>query len=378
MENYSPVFAARLDKVWKWMVGEGIGLVMLEDTEGRRDQNIRWLTGHPGDALLFIAGNVAALVAWDINLAKICAKDAPLEFTGSYNEFDRQPRKTLAAIAQKLKIPMGSRIEIPSVTPYPVFLKYVDELGDYDILCREDSAAAEISKHRAVKDEKEIAIMRKAASITNELIDLLEKNVREEKIKTEADAALFIEVEARRRGCEGTSFGTLAAGPGRSFAIHAFPGWTCAPFGTEGLSILDFGVKLDGYCTDVTLTFARNLNPKQEKLVNLTEKAYKLAVSMAHNGTPAKDIAAAVDAFFSKARKHMPHGLGHGIGLQEHENPVIRNHRDNEWVLETGMIFTIEPGLYDPALGGCRLENDILITETGAEALTSSRIIRLG
>jgi Xaa-Pro dipeptidase len=73
----------------------------------------------------------------------------------------------------------------------------------------------------------------------------------------------------------------------------------------------------------------------------------------------------------------MPHGLGHGIGLQEHEYPVIRNRSDNEWVLKPGMIFTIEPGLYDTLLGGCRLENDILITKKGQEILTTARIIRL-
>jgi Xaa-Pro dipeptidase len=295
----------------------------------------------------------------------------------SYNDFNRQPCKAIAAVANMLNIPAGSKIEIPSVTPYPVFLDYVGELTNFDILCRENGAAAELRKLRAVKDEEEIAITRKAASITNELLDLLEKNARAEKIKTEADAAMFIEVESRKRGCEGTSFGTLAAGPDRSFAIHAFPGWTCSPLGNKGLSILDFGVKYCGYCTDVTLTFARELNPKQEKLVNLVEKAAKLAISMAYNGTAAKDIAAAIDALFAKSKKQMPHGLGHGIGLQEHEHPIIRNRSDNEWVLKPGMIFTIEPGLYDPLLGGCRLENDVLITETGHEVLTTARIILL-
>ena len=377
MEKYSAAFTARLEKIWDWMAQEGIALLVLEDTETRRDQNIRWLTGHPSDALLFLSlDRNAILAAWDINLAKLCAGRSPV-ILASYNDFDRNPCKTIAAAAQKLLVPHGSKIEIPSVTPYPVFLEYVGELTNFDILCRNNGAAAEIRKLRAVKDEQEIAITRKAAGITNELIDLLEKNVRGEKIKTEADAALFIEVEARKRGCEGTSFGTLAAGPDRSFAIHAFPGWTCSPFGGQGLSILDFGVKFNGYCTDVTLTFARDLNPKQEKLVNLVEKAAKLAVSMAHNGIPARDIAAAVDTLFSKSKKQMPHGLGHGIGLQEHEYPIIRNRSDNEWVLEPGMVFTIEPGLYDPLLGGCRLENDILITETGAEVLTTSRIIRL-
>ena len=376
-------FTVRLGKVYDWMAQEGVALLMLEDSETRRDQNIRWLTGHPGDALLFLSlDRKAILVAWDINLAKLyAAQSFPASQTGvfivPYSDFDCKPIKAITAVAQNLGIPVGSRIEIPSVTPYPDFLNFVGDLTDYDILCREKSAASEMEKLRAVKDEEEIAITKKAASITNKLIDSLEKNVRSGKIKTEADAAMFIEVEARRQGCEGTSFGTLAAGSDRSFAIHAFPSWTHAPFGRQGLSILDFGVKLNGYCTDVTLTFTRDLDPKQEKLVNLVEKAYKLALSMAYNGMPARNIATAVDSFFSKSKKKMPHRLGHGIGLQEHEYPEIKSSSDNEWVLEPGMLFTIEPGLYDPLLGGCRLENDVLITETGNEILTTARIIHL-
>lgn len=388
-KKLSATYEARLNKICGWMAEEGISLVMLEDTETRRDQNIRWLTRHPGDALLFLykpppnhelpetSGGITYLVAWDVNLAKLYAgQTAGLILP--YNDFDRKAITAITQVANNITgIPAGSKIEIPSVTSYPSFLNFVGELAEYDILCREKGAAAEINRLRAVKDKEEIAIIRKAADITNNIIDLLEKNVKSEKIKTEADAALFIETQARKQGCEGTSFETLAAGPDRSYAIHAFPSWTYAPFGGQGLSILDFGVKLDGYCTDVTLTFTRDLNPRQEKLVSLVEKAAKLALPMAHNGTPARDIAAAVDLFFKKSRKEMPHSLGHGIGLQAHEYPVIRNSSNNEWVLEPGMIFTIEPGLYDPALGGCRLENDILITETGHEILTEARIIHL-
>ncbi|MDR2966149.1 MAG: Xaa-Pro peptidase family protein [Treponema sp.] len=376
------IYSARLAKIRDWMIDEGISLVMLEDTEGRRDLNIRWLTGHPGDALLFIgAGQLpkedkAILVAWDVNLAKIYADHSSV-LIGSYNDFGRKPIKAIAAVAQTLGLPVGAKIEIPSVTPYPLFLDYVGEITDYDIICGKKGSGAELSKLRAVKDSLEIDNIKKAADITNEIIDLLESNVLSGKIKTEQAAALFIETEARKRGCEGTSFETLAAGAQRSFAIHAFPAYTCEPFGTDGLSILDFGVKYNGYCTDVTLTFARNLNPKQEKLVAMVEKAAKLAASMAQSGTLAKDIAASVDSFFNKSKKKMPHSLGHGVGLQEHEFPVIRNAADNEWVLEPGMIFTIEPGLYDPVLGGCRLENDILITENGHEVLTTARIIYL-
>jgi Xaa-Pro dipeptidase len=365
----------RLEKIRDWMVQEGIDLVMFEDTESRRDSTVRWLCGQPGDALLFFSRECKTLlVPWDINLANIYAQaDALIP----YGEFDRLPEKAIKGAIRKLKIPQGSRIEVPANTPYPLFLHYAGELGDYDILCRENCAVSYAKHLRAVKDEQEIKVMRQAAEATNRLIDLLEKDVRNGKIKTEADAALMIELRARKLGCEGTGFETLAAGPERSFAIHAFPSWTDAAFGSQGLSILDFGLKLNGYTTDVSLTFVREPNAPQEKMASTVEQAYQLALSIAHNGTATKKIASGVDSFLAKHKKSMPHALGHGIGLEEHENPTLRNRSDNEWALEPRMVFTLEPGLYDPLLGGCRLENDILMTEAGPEVLTQARIIRL-
>jgi Xaa-Pro dipeptidase len=368
-------YTARLEKIWDWMARESIALVMFEDAEGRRDQTIRWLTGHPGDALLFLSlERKTLLMPWDINLAKAYAR---ADIVIPYGEFDRQPRKAIAGAVEKLKIPPGSKIEIPPVTPYPAFLDFVGELTNFDILCRERCASAKIKKFRTIKDADEIKIYRKAAAITNKVIDLLEKNVRSGKIKTEADAALLIEVEARRQGCEGTGFETLAAGPERSFGIHAFPAWTSGPFAGPGLSILDFGLRLGGYTTDVTLTFARDPSPQQEKMIGLVEKAYKHALSVLIQGNETWCLAAEVDEVFAKSKKYMPHALGHGIGLEEHEYPIIRNRPDDDWELEPGMVFTLEPGLYDPVHGGCRLENDFLMAETDVEILTEARIIRL-
>jgi len=71
------------------------------------------------------------------------------------------------------------------------------------------------------------------------------------------------------------------------------------------------------------------------------------------------------------------HGLGHGIGLDVHECPFIRNRSDGAMELAPGMAFTLEPGLYDPVYGGCRLENDFLMTEAGCETLTEARIVWL-
>jgi Xaa-Pro dipeptidase len=371
--NHLSIYQARLQKMYGWMVQEEIALVMFEDAEGRRDSTVRWLTGHPGDALLFLSQSQKnLLVPWDVSLAAAYSR---ADMVVPYNDFDRMPIRAIKGAAEKFAVPPGLKIEIPSVTPYPVFLDFVGELQNFDIICRERSAGSHALNLRMIKDPEEIAVIRKAAGITNKIIGLLEKNVRSGKIKTEADAAMLIELESRKRGCDGTGFETLAAGPERSFGIHAFPAWTGAPFAGQGLSILDFGLRLGGYTTDVTLTFVRDPSPQQQKMVHLVEKAAKLAIEALAPGVETAVLASTVDALYAKSKKKMVHGLGHGIGLDAHEKPFIR--AGTEWVLEPGMVFTLEPGIYDPIHGGCRLENDFLMTETGCETLTEARIIWL-
>ena len=370
------IYEKRREKIYDWMARESIAMVMIEDCEGRRDPGLRWLSGQPGDALFFLSVDKKnVLVPWDANMAALYSR---CETVIPYSEFERRPIKALKGAAEFLKIPSGSKIEIPSVTPYPLFLKYIEEISDYDVLCRDNGVVKEMEKGRAVKDEEEISIYRKLSAMTCELTVLIEESVRDGSIKTEMDVALFIEMEARKRGCEGTGFNTLAAGPERSFGIHAFPAYTASAFASSGLSILDFGLKYHGYTSDVTMTFAKEpLSKQQEKMITAVEKAYSLAISLIDKNVPCKNVAAAVDTYFTKSRKSMPHALGHGIGLEAHEAPSLRNRDDNEWILEPGMIVTLEPGLYDQVQGGCRLENDVLITEKGSEVLTNSRIVRL-
>jgi Xaa-Pro dipeptidase len=373
-------YARQIDSLTSYMLSQGVRLIVFEDFEGHRDPTIRWLTNHPGDALLFVSSDILEkpiLVPWDVNMAHQYAATELLRII-PYTDFERNPYKALKAIVGIMNIQSGSCIEIPPETSYSSFLRYLDTLPDYDILCREDGIHAETRSMRAIKGPEEIERYRIAARITNEVIAELEKHIKAGTFKTEIDVAQFIEREGRLRGCESTGFETLVAGPKRSFGIHAFPTYTGEPFGTQGLSIIDFGLKYDGYTTDVTITVARGpLSRAQERMLSLVEKAYNLAISLAKEGTPTRDIAMAVDAHFEKAKKKMPHALGHGIGVEAHEAPAIRNRSDNEWVLQQGMVFTLEPGLYDPVHGGCRLENDFVLTENGLERLTNAQIIRI-
>ena len=370
------IYEKRRNAIYDWMAEEGIALVMIEDFERHRDAALRWLTGQPGDALLFLSiDKKSLLVPWDQNLAMLFAQ---VDMIVPYTNFDRKKINALAGALDLLKTNAGSRIEIPAVTSYPDFLDFIEAMPDYDIICRKNGIVPLLQKLRAVKDEEEIKIYRKIGALTCEITDMIENQVRKGKIKTEIDAALFIDTECRKRGCEGTGFQTIAAGPERSFGIHAFPSYTAGNFIGDGFSILDYGIKYAGYTGDVTLTFTSGtLTKQQEKIISLVEKAYQTAVLMCHPGIPARDIAQTIDSIFERSKKIMSHGLGHGIGLEAHEYPVINSWKENNWILEPGMIFTIEPGFYDPLYGGCRLENDVLILKQGHEILTNSRIIRL-
>ncbi|HOX33144.1 MAG TPA: Xaa-Pro peptidase family protein [Spirochaetales bacterium] len=368
--------AVRRARVAQALEAEGLAAALFEDTEGRRDQGIRYLTGQPGDALLVIAADGrSVLVAWDLNMARELAQADEIR---AYSDFERKPIRALGEIAAGLGLPRGSRVELPAATPYPRYVDYVEGLPDYDLVCREGGAGEALRGMRAVKDAGEIALYRRAAELTDRLIDAIEAAVRGGKAATEADLALLIERECRSLGCEGTGFETIAAGPARSFGIHAFPAWGPGPFGSAGMSILDFGLKLEGYTTDVTMSFLRgSLGPERERMVELVLAAREAAAAAIKPGARTRDAALAVDAVFAAAGLAMPHALGHGIGLEAHEAPAIRSRADNEDTFAAGQVVAIEPGLYHPELGGIRFEDDYLVTAAGCERLTHSRIVRL-
>ncbi|MEI6877081.1 MAG: M24 family metallopeptidase, partial [Spirochaetota bacterium] len=340
-------YAERRQRVAGKLREEGLGACLFQDAEGRRDPSIRYLTGQPGDALLFIsAGGRSTLVAWDVNLA---ASMASVDEILPYTDFRRLPIEAMLGVLPRLGVDKGARVEIPSVTAYPTYVSFVEGLPDYDLICRENGMGDFLLELRSVKDAAEIDLYRRAALITDELAAEIEAAVRSGRLATEMDVALFIEREARLRGCEGTGFETLAAGPSRSFGIHAFPPYGAGAFAGRGLSILDCGVMLEGYTTDITMSFIRPpIDARAERMIALVEEAYATCVAMCAPGVATRDIALRADAIFEAAGFAMPHALGHGVGLEAHEAPAVRSREDNTAVLRAGQIITIEPGLYDP------------------------------
>lgn len=379
MKNYTKdelkkIYAARREKLFAFMKENKITAAVFEDTEGRRDLSVRYFTGHPSDALWICSSDGKnTLVPWDENLAKERSVDVKIV---PYNKYDR---KNIEAVREILKSFKKNdprlKVEVSPATPYPLFLKYVDALQGWDVLCRENSVHDFVLSLRACKDEYEIECTKEAARVGDLIIEKIENGIDDGSIKTEIDVSLLIERELRLNGCERNGFDTLAAGSSRSFEIHAFPGYTSAPWPGKGLSILDFGVVFEGYTSDTTLTVVKDATDEQKKLVELVEKAAKEALPYYKNGEKIKMAGLVADEVFKKAKREMPHTLGHGIGLEIHEFPRVSAKQTDDLVFKPGMIVTLEPGLYDSKLGGVRLENDVLVTENGNEVITHSKII---
>lgn len=370
------LYKNRRKKLVDYLIRENIGAAVFIDNEAHREPAIRYFTGHTSDAvfIIFENGN-SVLIPWDEILAKnqsFCEKLIP--FT-KYKNNDLLAVKT--NLNNKIKI-KNRKVELPPSTSYPDFLQFVDALSDWDVRCKKGGIHQYATELRMVKDSYEIECVKEAARITDLIIDEIEKQIHNGTIKTEMDVALLIERECRLYGCEKTGFDTLAAGPSRSWAIHCFPNYTQEPWPAEGLSILDFGVVYNGYTSDVTLTIAKgNISEEQEEILSLVQKAADECLKLYKKDIPVKEAAAKAESIFATAKRTMPHTLGHGIGLEIHEFPRVSSKMPDDVVFKPKMIITLEPGLYDEALGGCRLENDILITEEGNEVITHSRIIRI-
>lgn len=370
------VYKERINRLADLMKDNNIGACVFIDSEEHRDPSLPYFTGHPTDAVLVIfSDGYSVLVPWDENLAKQQAVfDKMIPYT-------RYKCKEIDAVKAVLNVSythgVNSKVELPPYLSYPVYLHFVDSLSNYQCRCVEDGMYQKVVELRMVKDSYEIECTKEAARVGDLIIDKIEAGIRDGSIATESDVALLIEKELRINGCQRTGFDTLAAGPSRSFAIHAFPGYTAAPWPADGLSILDFGVVYNGYTSDTTVTVAKNLNEEQEKQVALVQKAYDECLELYTKEHTVVEAAKHADSVFAKEKRKMPHTLGHAIGLEIHEQPRVSSRLETPVQFKPGMILTLEPGLYDADIGGCRLENDVLITEDGNEVITHSRIIRL-
>ncbi len=226
-----------------------------------------------------------------------------------------------------------------------------------------------IESLRLVKDEDELTIMKEAALLGCQLFDhileFLKPGFRE------IDVAAELEHQARLRGAEGMSFDTIVASGTRSALPHGTA--TTARLPRRGFLTMDFGVILNGYCSDMTRTvYLGAPKPNERNAYETVLEAQEAGVAAVGPGVSCGDVDEAArrvlrNAGFGEA---FSHSTGHGVGLEIHELPRVGAGQTTR--LLPGMVITIEPGIYLPGEFGIRIEDMVAVTRTGPQVLTSA------
>ncbi|KUK32234.1 MAG: Creatinase/prolidase [Thermoanaerobacterales bacterium 50_218] len=220
---------------------------------------------------------------------------------------------------------------------------------------------------RMVKDQEEIRLIQEAAVITCAafwyLLGVLEEG------QSEQEVAAILEFFMRKNRGGPPAFETIVAAGERGALPHGVA--TDQKLRRGQMVVLDLGARYQGYAADFTRTVClRRVDRRQREIYELVREAQGRALEVIRPGVTASEVDGAARSFLQEAGygEFFTHALGHGVGLSVHEEPRLAP--GQEVVLEPGMVVTVEPGLYLPGWGGVRIEDTVVVTETGCEVLT--------
>ncbi len=229
-------------------------------------------------------------------------------------------------------------------------------------------SAGAVEALREVKDADELRRIAAAAALVDDiLVWIAERGLAG---RTERQVAVDLEHEMRLRGAEGPSFGSIVASGAHGALPHAEP--RDVEIARDVLVTIDLGAIVDGYCSDCTRTFATGeLEPEAREVYALVLRAQRAGVAAVMAGPTGQEVDAVARGVIEEAGygEYFGHGLGHGVGLEIHEGPRLSK-TGGDSPLRAGNVVTVEPGIYLPERLGVRIEDLVVVTETGAEILS--------
>lgn len=331
--------------------------------------NIFYLTGLTLSAGKLLVHTRGAHLFVDDRYFELCERMSPYPVLKlDHPSFEKRLSSPDFSFIQRL----GFDSDTTSVKNFMELEKYVDKAiqsgGDRSIsLVPLDNP---IKTLRMIKDAGEIALLKEAAALGSEGFDFLCTLLKEG--ISEVEIAVELEIFWKRRGSKSLGFDPIIAFGANSSMPHYRSGNERLKKGHVVLA--DIGVNYRHYHSDMTrMIFLGEPDPRIEKIYHIVRDAQKAALDLCRPGTLVADLDSAAREYIASQGygDRFTHGLGHGVGLEIHELPVLKNISPHkEIVLSPGMVITIEPGIYLPGVGGVRIEDTVVITPEGHDNLT--------
>lgn len=244
---------------------------------------------------------------------------------------------------------------------------FAEELRKNVVAARLVPARGLVEKLRLIKDAEEIKQLKRSVDIAVKGYHYIRKRIKPGMTEREAQADL--EFYTKTLGSEKPAFDIIIAGGPRGSMPHYQTG--AQKFKKGDTVLIDMGVVYGGYHSDLTRTFfLGTMSPLQKKIYDIVWDAQRAGIRAVRPGLPAAEVDAVCRSFIAKKgyADYFGHGTGHGVGLEIHEAPSVSSR--SKTVLKPGMVITVEPGIYLPGQVGVRIEDMVLVTETGHEVLT--------
>jgi Xaa-Pro aminopeptidase len=325
--------------------------------------NLRYVTGFTGTNGLAIVGagpeGVRSFIT-DFRYVERATDEVPGEF-----ERVRGERDLLDSLGEALPDPRPLRLGFDDAH------LSVRDHGRLEALLEGVELVASgglVERLRAVKDQHEVRRIRAAAALADEaLAAVLAAGLAE---RTERAVALGLEDRMRHLGATDPSFPSIVAAGPHGALPHAEPRDVEIP--RDALVIIDFGARLDGYCSDCTRTVATGeVDGETREVYELVQRAQQAGLEAVRAGPTGREVDAVAREVIDAAGhgERFGHGLGHGVGLEIHEGPRLS--KAGEDALAAGNVVTVEPGVYLPGRFGVRIEDLVVVTDNGPEILSS-------
>lgn len=341
-----------------------VNSIKQKDIDGiflQKDANVRYISGFTNsDSYLLLTSDNKAIIT-DSRYIEQAEKECPdfqvIRWRNPYPSL----QETILDLCKKWGIKrLGFEANVMN---YDLYTKLKDKLTEIELV----PTVGIVEEIRKIKDEEEIALIREACKISDksfeELLGYIKPGISEKDIEREFQYIM------KKNGADDKAFDIIGISGVRTSLPHGIPSDKLIEMGD--FITLDFGAQVQGYKCDMTRTICvGKASDEQKKIYKIVEEAQKRGVEAVKAGALGKLVDKAARDVIEEAgySEYFGTGLGHGVGLEIHELPFMSTTCEEH--LEAGNVLTVEPGIYIPSWGGVRIEDTVLVTETGREVLT--------